>query len=71
MLFLAWTGENTVDRLNRGHAARLDALVAEMKRRGGQVNAPDEMQGLDLALAVSIIEIDDGNVSVTSQVLAV
>ena len=50
MLFPAWTGGNTLDRVNRGHTAMLDALVAEVKRRGGQVNVPDDMQGLDLGL---------------------
>jgi len=48
MLFLAWTGENTVDRLNRGHAAMLDALVAEVKRRAGKPAMPPALQGLDL-----------------------
>ena len=48
MLFRAWTGENTLDRLNRGHEAMLDALVAEVKRRMGTPSTPAALQGLDL-----------------------
>ena len=48
MLFPAWAGENTLDRLNRGHAAMLDALVAEVKCRAGTPDVPAGVQGLDL-----------------------
>ena len=45
MLFPAWTGRNTLDRLNRGHAAMLAALVDEVKRRAGGPEVPAAMQG--------------------------
>ena len=48
MLFPGWSGENTIDRLNRGHAAMLNALVDEVKRRAGTPHIPVGVQGLDL-----------------------
>ena len=49
MLFPGWSGENTIDRLNRGHAAMLNALVDEVKRRAGTPDLPAAVQGLDSA----------------------
>ena len=48
MLFPAWSGVNTVDRLNRGHRELLAALVAEVKRRAGEPVVPPCLRGLDL-----------------------
>lgn len=48
MLFPAWSGVNTVDRLNRGHRELLAALVAEVKLRAGKPAVPPSLRGLDL-----------------------
>ena len=48
MLFPAWSGVNTVDRLNRGHRELLAALVDEVKRRAGRPVVPRCLRGLDL-----------------------
>lgn len=48
MLHLAWSGENTLDRLNRGHDGLLRALVVEVQRRTGTPDVLAGVQGLDL-----------------------
>lgn len=47
MLFPAWSGVNTVDRLNRGHRELLAALVDEVKRRAGKPAIPPSLRGMD------------------------
>ena len=48
MLHTAWSGKNTMDRLNRGHNGLLEALVAEVRRRVGTPEVPARARGLDL-----------------------
>ena len=48
MLSLAWSGDNHVERMKRGHAELQHALVAEVKRRASTPEVPPALQGLDL-----------------------
>ena len=40
LLFPAWTGENLLDRIQRGHDALIEALVSEVRRRQQQFTLP-------------------------------
>ena len=48
VLFRAWTGVHILDRANRGHAAMLEALTEEVKRRDAGAAIPPALAGLDL-----------------------
>jgi len=48
-LYSAWTGRDTMDRMERGHRELLGALVAEVQRRAGIPTMPVPPGGTDLA----------------------